>query len=82
MSVIIKFVNNISNDEQILIEIQGGLTHTIENKFNYMFLGKLHKNSEVKYIKLNNNLGQLYFKYRKSSDKRKESDDEEQSFNL
>ena len=54
MSVIIKFVNNISNDEQILIEIQGGLTHTIENKFNYMFLGKLHKNSEVRSLLLNN----------------------------
>lgn len=48
MSVLIKFINSITEDEHILIEIQGSLTHTIETKFNYMNLGKLHKNSEVK----------------------------------
>ena len=50
MSVIINFINNISAEEghQMLIEIQGSLSHTIESKFNFMFLGKLHKNSEVK----------------------------------
>jgi hypothetical protein len=50
MSVLIKFINRITDDEHILIEIQGSLTHTIETKFNYMNLGKLHKNSEVRYI--------------------------------
>ena len=47
MSVTIKFINSISDENQLLIEIQGNLSHTIENKFNYMFLGKLTKNSEV-----------------------------------
>ncbi len=50
MTSIINFVNFISNDEQILIEIQGSITHTIENKFNYMFLGKLTKHSEVRFF--------------------------------
>lgn len=47
MSVIIKFVNQLSEEEQMLIEIQGSIGHTLENKFTYMYLGKLHKNSEV-----------------------------------
>jgi hypothetical protein len=48
MSIIIQFISNITDDEQLLLEIQGGITHTIENKFTYMFLGKLTKNSQVR----------------------------------
>ncbi len=66
MSAIINFINFQSNNEQLLIEIQGEITHTIENKFNFMFLGKLTKNSEVKLPKL----GQLYIEYRQPSDHR------------
>jgi hypothetical protein len=50
MSVLIKFTNPISDSELILIEIQGSLHHTIETKFNYMFLGKLNKINEVNNI--------------------------------
>jgi hypothetical protein len=48
MSITIPFISNITNNEQILLEIQGGITHTIENKFTYMFLGKLTQNSQVR----------------------------------
>ena len=47
MSVIIKFTNNTTENELLLIEIQGSITHTIESKFNYMFLGKLKKINDV-----------------------------------
>jgi len=53
MSVIIKFTNNITENEQLLIEIQGSLTHTIESKFNYMFLGKINKINEVRISEIN-----------------------------
>lgn len=48
MSLTIPFVSNITDNEQLFIEIQGEITHTIENKFTYMFLGKLTKNSQVR----------------------------------
>lgn len=51
MSVIINFIYQISNNENTLIEIQGSLTHTFENKFNYMFLGKIVQKTEVIKIK-------------------------------
>jgi hypothetical protein len=47
MSVIIKFTNEITNDDNILVEIQGSLSHTIETKFNFMYLGKITKINEV-----------------------------------
>jgi hypothetical protein len=65
MSIIIQFISNISEDEQLLIEIQGGITHTIENKFNFMFLGKLTKNSQVRLYSnlINSTLFQLFKKF-------------------
>ena len=53
MSVIIKFTNNITENELLLIEIQGSITHTIESKFNYMFLGKLNKINDVRVSEIN-----------------------------
>jgi len=47
MSVIIKFTNQITDNELLLIEIQGSIQHTIESKFNYMYLGKINKINDV-----------------------------------
>jgi hypothetical protein len=48
MSRVISFVKEIGNNENMLVEIQGSISHTVENKFNYMMLGKLTKISEVR----------------------------------
>ncbi len=50
MSVIIKFTNQTTENELLLIEIQGSIQHTIETKFNFMFLGKLNKINDVCYF--------------------------------
>lgn len=73
MSVIIKFTNQITDQELLLIEIQGSIQHTIESKFNYMYLGKLNKINDVLLILVIFLLGQLHFEYRKSSNSWKEN---------
>ena len=60
MNTIINFFNFFSQEEPTLIEIQGTISHTIENKFNFMFLGKLTKISDVC---IDINKGQLHVKY-------------------
>lgn len=62
MSVIINFTAALSEKENILIEFQGTLTHTIENKFNLMFLGRLNHVANVN-IKILIYLGCVFYEY-------------------
>jgi hypothetical protein len=43
MSAVINFVKEITGNEQVLIEIQGSLSHSFESKYVYMYLGRLKK---------------------------------------
>jgi hypothetical protein len=49
---LIQFSYQISNDEYILLELQGDISHTMERKFNDLYLGRLEKKHEVTYFKL------------------------------
>ena len=47
---LIQFATEIGDRHTVLIEIQGSIEHSIETKFNFMFLGKLTQVSEDSYI--------------------------------
>ena len=47
---VIQFARQIGDRHTLLIEIQGSIQHSIEKKFNYMFLWKLTKLSEDSYM--------------------------------
>ncbi len=47
MNKLIQFEYKISQNEFILIEIQGELNHSVEKNFHELYLGKLEKKTEV-----------------------------------
>lgn len=47
MSKIIKILNELLEEEFVLIEMQGSISHNMENKFYNMHLGKIEMVSNV-----------------------------------
>jgi len=48
MSKIIKVINELSEEEYMIIEMQGSISHSSENKFYNMNLGRIENISKVK----------------------------------
>jgi hypothetical protein len=48
---LIQFSYQLSEQEHTLVELQGSLDHTVEKKFNDLYLGRLEKKTEVKFFK-------------------------------
>lgn len=46
---VINFCQTIEDRHTVLIEIQANIEHTIEKKFNFMYLGKLTKTGDTSY---------------------------------
>ena len=46
---VIHFCRNIGQSDTMLIEIQGSIQHSFENKFTYMFLGMLYQIDDDNY---------------------------------
>ncbi len=48
MSKLIKLKNGLSEEEYMIIEMQGSITHSSENKFYNLNLGRIENISKVK----------------------------------
>ncbi len=49
MNKLIQFEYKISDNEFVLLELQGELSHTVEKNYHECYLGKLEKKSEVNF---------------------------------
>jgi hypothetical protein len=47
----IKILNDLSEEEYIIVEIQGSISHNNENKFYNLNLGRIESISKVHYYK-------------------------------
>lgn len=50
MNKIIQITKEISENEHVLVELQGSITHSTEKNFSNLHLGKLEKVDEVQCI--------------------------------